>query len=64
MNEGLWSQQAVCPYCGESIELLVDISVSRQSYIEDCPVCCRPVTVQVQMNADGTPMVSTFREDD
>ncbi|MDZ7724911.1 MAG: CPXCG motif-containing cysteine-rich protein [candidate division KSB1 bacterium] len=64
MNEGLWSQQVFCPYCGESIELLVDISVSRQSYIEDCPVCCRPITVQVQINADEIPVVTPYREDD
>ncbi|MBK8132099.1 MAG: CPXCG motif-containing cysteine-rich protein [Gammaproteobacteria bacterium] len=44
---------ADCPYCGETIELVVDCSVEEQSYIEDCPVCCRPMTVWVQVDADG-----------
>lgn len=34
-----------CPYCGESIEVIVDDSAGDQRYIEDCQVCCRPITV-------------------
>jgi len=34
-----------CPYCGEMIELVIDCSLGEQSYIEDCSVCCRPITV-------------------
>ena len=33
------------PYCGETITLLLDLSVEAQSYIEDCSVCCQPMTV-------------------
>ena len=36
-----------CPYCGESIDLLIDDSCDRQSYVEDCSVCCRPIEVEV-----------------
>ncbi|WP_414630414.1 CPXCG motif-containing cysteine-rich protein [Candidatus Thiodiazotropha endoloripes] len=36
-----------CPYCGEENEALVDRSLPEQSYIEDCSVCCRPITLQV-----------------
>ncbi len=36
---------STCPYCGEPIELLVDSSVRKQNYIEDCQVCCRPISV-------------------
>ena len=36
-----------CPFCGESITVFVDCSVERQSYIEDCAVCCRPIQFQV-----------------
>jgi hypothetical protein len=42
-----------CPYCGESIELLIDDSVDAQRYIEDCCVCCRPIDVEVSIDADG-----------
>ena len=38
-------QNVSCPYCGESIELLIDGSVSEQEYNEDCSVCCRPIVV-------------------
>jgi len=34
-----------CPYCGETITLVVDLSVDRQDYIEDCFVCCRPIRI-------------------
>lgn len=34
-----------CPYCGETISILLDLSVESQSYIEDCSVCCQPMTV-------------------
>lgn len=41
-----------CPYCGESIELLLDLSVESQSYIEDCFVCCRPILVSVEVQGE------------
>ena len=39
------SCQVTCPHCGETIDLTLDLSVPDQSYIEDCPVCCRPMSV-------------------
>jgi hypothetical protein len=44
--------EVICPYCGEAITLLLDLSVESQSYIEDCSVCCQPMTVSYQA-ADG-----------
>lgn len=41
-----------CPYCGEPIEVLVDWSVRTQKYVEDCQVCCRPITLSVQIDAE------------
>ena len=38
-----------CPYCGEEVEVAVDeVGASEESYVEDCPVCCRPMEVYVQ----------------
>ena len=34
-----------CPHCWESINVTLDLSVPEQSYIEDCPVCCKPMIV-------------------
>ncbi len=53
-----------CPYCGEGIELEVDCSVPSQRYIEDCPVCCRPLDVQAQADPDGQPGLIVRRQDE
>jgi hypothetical protein len=42
-----------CPYCGESINVLIDHSVPQQNYIEDCQVCCRPINFSVSVEPDG-----------
>jgi transcription elongation factor Elf1 len=34
-----------CPYCGEEISMVLDVSVPRQTYIEDCEVCCKPIEI-------------------
>ena len=41
----LHGQGATCPHCWETIELVLDLSVPTQSYVEDCPVCCKPMLV-------------------
>lgn len=53
-----------CPYCGETIEIVVDLSVEDQSYIEDCQVCCRPITIAVALDEAGEPRVQVSQEDD
>ena len=42
-----------CPYCGESITIIVDESVPEQTYIEDCEVCCRPIEMHAAVDTDG-----------
>jgi hypothetical protein len=42
-----------CPYCWERIELLVDVSAGSQRYTEDCPVCCQPMAVNLEVGDDG-----------
>ena len=32
--------------------MLVDLSVSAQSYIEDCEICCRPVEISYEVLDD------------
>ncbi|MBO0321500.1 CPXCG motif-containing cysteine-rich protein [Muricauda sp. CAU 1633] len=34
-----------CPYCWEEISFLLDTSVSNQTYVEDCEVCCNPIEI-------------------
>jgi len=53
-----------CPYCGESIELVVDCSVGSQDYVEDCQVCCRPMHLSITIDMNGDANVVPRREDD
>ena len=47
-----------CPACGEEIALSVDSSAGReQEFVEDCPVCCRPIVLLVNVEADGSVTV-------
>ena len=34
-----------CPYCWEDISMLLNSSMPKQTYIEDCEVCCNPIEV-------------------
>jgi hypothetical protein len=51
-----------CPYCGESIEIIIDESIAQQSYIEDCSVCCRPIELSVTIA--GEEILIDARRDD
>ena len=53
-----------CPYCGEPIDLLIDDSVEHQEYIEDCPVCCRPINVEVSIGDDDEIQLSCSTDTD
>ena len=53
-----------CPYCGEEIEVLVDCSVPRQEYIEDCSVCCRPIIMKVVASPEAVESIEARAEDD
>jgi len=47
-----------CPSCGEEIVVPVDLSAGNtQEYIEDCPVCCHPNVIRVEVDDDGTARV-------
>jgi hypothetical protein len=43
-----------CDACGEEIVIPLDLSQgSIQEYVEDCPVCCRPNVIHVEIDDDG-----------
>jgi hypothetical protein len=35
---------------------------SIQEYVEDCPVCCRPNLIHVEVDEDGKVLVRATRE--
>ena len=47
---GMLEHYFTCPYCWETISMLLDNSVSKQVYIEDCEVCCNPIQVSAQFS--------------
>jgi hypothetical protein len=59
----LETQITQCPYCWESIELVIDQSVPEQEYIEDCEVCCRPIRLLITVD-DGEAYVTAMHEDE
>jgi hypothetical protein len=53
-----------CPYCGEAVEIVLDPgSGTRQRYVEDCEVCCRPWEVSVAYADDGSAEVRVAAAD-
>jgi hypothetical protein len=53
-----------CPYCGEHFETEVDCTGGSLDYIEDCPVCCRPIEFHLEIGPDGVSASLTTRRDD
>lgn len=52
-----------CPYCGETISILIDNSYPEQSYTEDCQVCCQPIILDISIEDEST-QVFARREDE
>ena len=48
----------VCDACGEEIIVPVDLTAGvEQEYVEDCPVCCNPMLIHVQLDDLGDAVV-------
>ena len=61
---GLFERSIDCPYCGERIDVIIDSSDAFDEYIEDCQVCCQPITFKVFLDEDDSPYVQVFNEND
>lgn len=59
--ESAWIE---CPYCGENIELVIDCSIESQQYIEDCFVCCKPISLSIDVESNGKINVVPRHEND
>nr|WP_298414938.1 CPXCG motif-containing cysteine-rich protein [uncultured Halomonas sp.] len=52
MHEEMLDEHPVdCPYCGTDFELLVDSSQGSYTTWEDCPRCCAPIQIGVEVSA-------------
>lgn len=55
----------ICDSCGEEIVVPIDHSAgSQQDYVEDCPVCCNPNLIHVDVDEDGDVRVWSEAEQD
>ncbi len=52
MMDALRTCTVQCPYCGEQLDWLVDVSAGTQRYVEDCSVCCRPIECRLALAGD------------
>jgi hypothetical protein len=44
----------ICGSCGESVVVPVDLSAGGvQTYVEDCPVCCRANVIHLEIGPQG-----------
>jgi hypothetical protein len=62
VSEGTEEAEVECPFCGESFSIVVDCSVDRQDYIEDCFVCCRPIRFLIRCEEGRLVSVDAGRE--
>jgi hypothetical protein len=46
-------ESITCPYCWETIDISLDLSVEEQQYVEDCSVCCRPIVISYRADPEG-----------
>ena len=49
-----------CPYCFETVEVAFERDLEGQ-LVQDCEVCCRPWSVWIRRDSDGTPTVTVDR---
>lgn len=53
----------ICDSCGEEIVVPIDSSEGHsQRYVEDCPVCCCPNVIEVQLSPNGEIDIRSHRE--
>jgi cysteine-rich CPXCG protein len=52
-----------CAFCGEKNEVFVDPSGGdRQTFTEDCTVCCRPNLITLAVDDDGEVTIEAVQE--
>ena len=53
----------ICESCGETVVIPIDWSAgTTQEYVEDCPVCCVPNLIHIEIDEGGEARVWAERE--
>jgi len=59
------NEQFLCPYCGQTNELPVDVSGgSIQEFVVDCEVCCAPITVRLKIRGEDVIALDVRKENE
>jgi cysteine-rich CPXCG protein len=58
------THEVICPYCGQTQDIFVDISIGHQQYIEDCQVCCRPMELSIAVEGEDEISLEARRSDE
>ncbi len=59
------SEYFMCPYCGRSNGLSIDISAGEdQEFVVDCETCCAPIVITVRLSGDEVIAVEVRRENE
>jgi len=64
-EDGAMNDEAtyICDSCGEEIVVPIDVSAgAAQEYVEDCPVCCCPNVIHIDIGAEDEVRVWATRE--
>lgn len=60
----IYEESISCPYCGENLEVLINTEDASQEYIEDCQVCCHPITFVISTAMNGELQTAVHSEDE
>lgn len=52
MSDDVIERRIHCPFCAESMTILLDLSAGDQGYVEDCQICCQPMQISFQAAAN------------
>lgn len=55
----------ICDSCGEEIVIPIDFTAGdQQDFVEDCPVCCNPNLIHLDVDPEGTVHIRAQAEQD
>ena len=55
----------VCDSCGEDVVIPIDLTAGdHQDFVEDCPVCCNPNVIHLDIDPDGEVWIRAEAEQD
>ncbi len=55
----------LCPYCGQSNELLVDMTGgAHQEFVVDCETCCAPIVISLKVRGETILALDVRKENE